>query len=432
MKKWISVLLAAVLTLCLCAGCGGSGGESQAQGNDAAGQDGSSHGDTDAGKAPSGIYYELTGIAPGETVMTVDGNQIPMELYCYWAVYNCSYLDYQLGLYNAYYGLYAENFTEEGSLDWNTPFMEEGTLSQFARQQTEENIKYVATVENMAARYGVTLTEEDKAAMDQSRADATEELGGEEAFLEQLELMGLSQEGFDRVAAVTYLFDHLKALVTEEGSPLYLPPERYDEYATYADHILLATVDLTTQEPLGEEEAAAKYALAQDLLSQLQAAGDVETLFAQLADEYSEDTGRAANPEGYIYTPGTMVAEFESAASALEPGQISGMVETEYGYHILLRKDLREGLKENAEMLDTVAEAHLTSLLNQALEQAETTTGNQVADFDMGSFYTRYNQKVEAASASKEETGGEAGEAAGASGEEAGGTTSQDGTGTAG
>ncbi len=83
-------------------------------------------------------------------------------------------------------------------------------------------------------------------------------------------------------------------------------------------------------------------------------------------------------------------------------------------------------------MLDTVAEAHLTSLLNQALELAETTTGDQVAGFDMGSFYTRYNQKVEAANASKEETGGEAGGTTDASGGEAGGTAGQDGTGTAG
>lgn len=51
----------------------------------------------------------------------------------------------------------------------------------------------------------------------------------------------------------------------------------------------------------------------------------------------SEDTGLAANPDGYAFTTGEMVQEFEDATRALEPGQISGLVESSYGYHIILR-----------------------------------------------------------------------------------------------
>ena len=54
----------------------------------------------------------------------------------------------------------------------------------------------------------------------------------------------------------------------------------------------------------------------------------------------SEDTGLAANPDGYAFTTGEMVQEFEDATRALEPGQISGLVESSYGYHIILRLPL--------------------------------------------------------------------------------------------
>ena len=67
MKRTICALLALTMIF-LCAGCG-------------------------ANDEPSGIYYEITGIAPNETVMEVDGNAIPAELYFYWTTYNCNTID---------------------------------------------------------------------------------------------------------------------------------------------------------------------------------------------------------------------------------------------------------------------------------------------------------------------------------------------------
>lgn len=136
------------------------------------------------------------------------------------------------------------------------------------------------------------------------------------------------------------LFNGLSALVLQEGSPLYLEDAGYADYAMYADHILLTTVDSTTNQPLSEEEIAKKKQTAEDLLSQLQSAQDMPALFAQLADEYSEDPGRKASPNGYIFQSGEFVAPFEEAVKTLEPGQLSGLVESDYGFHIILRKDL--------------------------------------------------------------------------------------------
>lgn len=57
--------------------------------------------------------------------------------------------------------------------------------------------------------------------------------------------------------------------------------------------------------------------------------------FATLARRYSEDPGSRNSGGEYIFGHGKMTPEFEAAAFALEPGEVSGIVETPFGYHII-------------------------------------------------------------------------------------------------
>jgi parvulin-like peptidyl-prolyl isomerase len=84
-----------------------------------------------------------------------------------------------------------------------------------------------------------------------------------------------------------------------------------------------------------EFEARAK---AQDLLKRLSKGES----FATLAEKYSDDIGSAkkGGELGYFST-GAMIPEFEKAAFALKPGQLSDVIKTPYGYHIILVEDTR-------------------------------------------------------------------------------------------
>jgi len=89
-------------------------------------------------------------------------------------------------------------------------------------------------------------------------------------------------------------------------------------------------------EEVAQVEAAhilvADEALAQELL---QRATEGEE-FGDLAEAYSEDPGSAVDGGRLGWFPeGVMVPEFEAAAFALQPGQISEIVQTDYGYHII-------------------------------------------------------------------------------------------------
>ena len=54
-------------------------------------------------------------------------------------------------------------------------------------------------------------------------------------------------------------------------------------------------------------------------------------------NEYSEDTGLESYPDGYTYQEGEMVDEFYAGTKALEIGEYSRLVESNYGFHIIMR-----------------------------------------------------------------------------------------------
>ena len=91
-----------------------------------------------------------------------------------------------------------------------------------------------------------------------------------------------------------------------------------------ASHILLKTE--------GKDEAAVRKQ-AEDVLKQVKAPG---ADFAALAKKYSEDDGSKVNGGDLDYFPkGRMVPEFEQAAFTMQPGQISDLVKSQFGFHII-------------------------------------------------------------------------------------------------
>ncbi len=83
--------------------------------------------------------------------------------------------------------------------------------------------------------------------------------------------------------------------------------------------------------------AAAK-AQAEDIKKQISAGGD----FAALAKKYSADSSAAQGGDLGYFKKGDNVAEFDTAAFALQPNQVSSVVKTQYGYHIIKVTDKKE------------------------------------------------------------------------------------------
>jgi len=112
-------------------------------------------------------------------------------------------------------------------------------------------------------------------------------------------------------------------------------------------HILLKT----TEKP--QDEVPKIRAKAEDLLKQLKAGAD----FATLAKKYSEDTGSAAKGGDLDWVArGQTVPNFERTAFSLAPKQLSGIVQTEYGFHIIQVMEKQEArLKSFEEAKESLA-----------------------------------------------------------------------------
>ena len=111
-------------------------------------------------------------------------------------------------------------------------------------------------------------------------------------------------------------------------------------------HILLKT------NPAKKDDAQVQ-ARAEALLKQLKGGAD----FGEMATKYSEDTGSKAKggDVGFI-ARGQMVKPFEDAAFSLKPGEMSGLVKTTYGYHILQVEEKQDAhVKPLAEVKDVLS-----------------------------------------------------------------------------
>jgi peptidyl-prolyl cis-trans isomerase D len=102
-----------------------------------------------------------------------------------------------------------------------------------------------------------------------------------------------------------------------------------------ASHILVQVAADADQEAL---DAARNK--AQELLDQIRAGAD----FAELAANNSDDPGSAAQGGDLgFFAKGVMAPEFEASAFALQPGEVSDPVQTQFGFHIIKLIEVRAG-----------------------------------------------------------------------------------------
>ncbi len=139
------------------------------------------------------------------------------------------------------------------------------------------------------------------------------------------------------------------------------PVEIRDFYNEYKDSLQEVPEEVSISHifmvPKPSTKARAEaYAKAEALLDSLKHGAD----FAELAKKYSQDPGSASDGGDLGWAKrGQFVPEFEHAVYALKPGEISGIVETQFGFHIIQLLQRRGDLVHARHILITIP--HLTS-----------------------------------------------------------------------
>ena len=121
-------------------------------------------------------------------------------------------------------------------------------------------------------------------------------------------------------------------LISNEDVNLYIENQAEE---VNADHILLSFKDVNPRNPRTKAETLH---LAETILGKLKDGAD----FNLLADEFSDEPG-VKKSHGVLgwFTWGTMVDPFQKAVWAMKPGEISNIVETRFGYHIIRLNERR-------------------------------------------------------------------------------------------
>lgn len=279
---------------------------------------------------------------PAQVVMTVDGKDITWGEYFSW-LYMSAMQTEQYFVAMANYGV---------PLKWSDAAGEDGsTYADAAIAGGENTLRQLMTILGYAESQGIEASQETLDAIqtqrDSDKTATVGEDGTEEDFAEYLHSLYRSEEAYQRATLANYInmqnFTDTYGLngekVSDEQTLAFLEEQGY----LRANHILLSTIDLQTGEALEESDVAEKAAQAQELVETLQAIAEPEKLverFGELKEQYCEDSGRTAFPDGYVFLPGEMVTEFEDGVKALADYGVSQPVQTSYGYHVILRLPL--------------------------------------------------------------------------------------------
>jgi peptidyl-prolyl cis-trans isomerase C len=178
-----------------------------------------------------------------------------------------------------------------------------------------------------------------KAAAAKRFEDVKAKLGNDEALKRQLTLMGATQDEVlqkwsEALTAEAVLKRELKINVTDADTKKYYDenPARFEVPETIrASHVLLTTRDPATGAELSEDKKAAKRKEMEAILKRARTGEN----FTNLVKEFSEDVPSKDRGGEYRFSRGQMPPEFEAAAFSLKTNQVSDIVTTSYGLHII-------------------------------------------------------------------------------------------------
>lgn len=306
MKKFVAIMLVSVLALGCLAGCGSKN---------------------------------------EDTVMTVDGVDVSFDEYMY-------YLNTAASTLISYY-----QASTGGGVDWDGVCIYDKTKTnaEWCINEALYNAAQGCVIMSKGKSMNALPTDEQLKSLEDNistiRKNYEESDDPDAAFADALNGQGFTLESFKAVNKINFTLSNIfTSLYGENGEKLSEEKlQTYIEengYMTSA-HILFRTKEdvkgengQTTQEELSDSAKAEKKAQAEKLCKELKAIKDDtqrKEKFFEYMKEYSEDPGKESFPNGYCFTEGTMVEEYTDTTRELKNYEVSDVVESDFGYHIIMR-----------------------------------------------------------------------------------------------
>ena len=196
----------------------------------------------------------------------------------------------------------------------------------------------------------------DEKSIDEQLQKVQEQYGGKDKFEQLLKQQGFTldkyKDGLKVKAAQTLMINDYAGTTEDKLKESY----EKNKHQYHLAHILISVKSDSNPNGLSDEDAKKK---AEEILKKIKDGAD----FATLAKENSNDTANASNGGDLGWSSkedNSFVSEFSSAAYALSKDQVSDVVKTSFGYHIIKVLDTKDSSFDELK----------TSLEEKAAEQA--------------------------------------------------------------
>lgn len=314
-----------------------------------------------------------------ETVLTVNGDAVTADEYSGYMLYNMQY--------------YASMYAQMGLTDlWSNKDMAK-SLGASMPEAAEQQAIYARVVMQKFNELGLKLSYNEQKEMASVRRNSIANTT-KDAYLNQIAQFGFSDQTYQNFMYISQCYQALNDYYFGENgvnTPSDEDIQKYyeDNYIT-AKHILITTVDPASGETKRTDEEAKKE--AQSILDRINAGEDFDTLMNQ----YSEDTGLSNNPNGYTFTEGQMVTEFYDGAKALAEDEVSELVKSNYGYHIIKRVKLDDSQLDNfkSDIISAIS-GSMDELLQQWMDEAQVETTDLYSTITYENVYDYLPQDVQ-------------------------------------
>ncbi len=306
-------------------------------------------------------------ISCADTVMTINGTDVPASAYFYWLSYYASYLEYY------YQSSGGEDFSLSDQYDEDT------TYADYVQEQTENTLISSVVATQKAQEEKVELSEDAQTSLDNMEENADPNT----LLYYATDLDGL------KFTFTNYSYsDALQTALFEKGGKYYANKETLQDY--YHDNVFGAKHILIQTSGMSDEEKAEAKKTIQGYLDKILASDDQASTFDQYMNEHSEDSGLAQYPDGYTFMSGDMVSEFEDAVAALKVGEITPeVVESSYGYHIIMRIEPDPEEIDDETLKERYQEDTYSGLLDEWTQSAEISTSDALEKLDTNAFYDK-------------------------------------------
>jgi peptidyl-prolyl cis-trans isomerase SurA len=323
------------------------------------------------------LFHFLSGLSSAQEVLdrivAVVGNQIILE----------SELKAQLALYATQLGIDLKDEQKQEELE-----------KELLEQMINDNLLLIQAQKDTTIE--VTSKEVETAVEDQMKK-VKSQFSSEDAFQDQLKAEGLTEnelkKKYREQIKKQMLIDRLTSKRLSRVS--VSTKEVKDFYQTYKDSIPDQPASIKLSHILLEIKPA------QSTLDSLKKKAEMilglakkGEDFASLAEKYSEDPTSSQNGGDLgFFKKGEMIEKFEKAAFALNPGEISDLVETEFGYHIIKVEKKRDDEVHARHILILIRPSREDTIRVQSL--ADTLYDRLLKGADFGELAKEYSSDEE-------------------------------------